>query len=275
MSKKVIFLDIDGTLAEPGHGEPPASAIEAVRKAQAAGNLVFLCSGRNYGMLSSFLEYGFDGVVASAGGYILCGENVIYDCPMTDAQRIKTMDTLTESGLCWIAECRDEAYASDSFKAFVEKDVDEQVSSEFLRWREFVKKTFSIRSIEEYRNQPVYKFVATSPSMKRLDAPRKALEEEFLFCIQDVSHGVVNLELINRKFNKGTAVRKVCEYLQIPVSDSVGFGDSMNDKEMLETAGLSICMENGSEAVKRIADEVCPKVTEDGIWKAFQKHHLM
>lgn len=275
MSKKVIFLDIDGTLAEPGHSEPPASAIEAVRKAQAAGNLVFLCSGRNYGMLSSFLEYGFDGVVASAGGYILCGENVIYDCPMTDAQRIKTMDTLTESGLCWIAECRDEAYASDSFKAFVEKDVDEQVSSEFLRWREFVKKTFSIRSIEEYRNQLVYKFVATSPSMKRLDAPRKALEEEVLFCIQDVSHGVVNLELINRKFNKGTAVRKVCEYLQIPVSDSVGFGDSMNDKEMLETAGLSICMENGSEAVKRIADEVCPKVTEDGIWKAFQKHHLM
>ena len=38
MSKKVIFLDIDGTLAEPGHSEPPASAIEAVRKAQAAGN---------------------------------------------------------------------------------------------------------------------------------------------------------------------------------------------------------------------------------------------
>ena len=73
-------------------------------------------------MLSSFLEYGFDGVVASAGGYILCGEKMsFYDCPMTDAQRIKTMDTLTESGLCWIAECRDEAYASDSFKAFVEK----------------------------------------------------------------------------------------------------------------------------------------------------------
>ena len=89
MSKKVIFLDIDGTLAEPGHSEPPASAIEAVRKAQAAGNLVFLCSGRNYGMLSSFLEYGFDGVVASAGGYILCGENVIYDCPGAGSHRTR------------------------------------------------------------------------------------------------------------------------------------------------------------------------------------------
>ena len=275
MSKKVIFLDIDGTLAEPGHSEPPASAIEAVKKAQAAGNLVFLCSGRNYGMLSSFLKYGFDGVVASAGGYILCGEEVIYDCPATEEQKAKAMEVLEESGVCWIAECRDEAYASDNFKAFMEKDVDEQVSSEFLRWKEFVKKTFSILSIKEYRNQPVYKFVASSPSMEKLDKPRAVFENEFLFCIQDVSRGVVNLELINRKFNKGTAVKKVCEYLNIPISDSVGFGDSMNDREMLEIAGLSICMENGSEAVKKIADEVCPKVTEDGIWKAFQKHHLM
>ena len=121
MSKKVYFSGYRRYPGGAGHSEPPASAIEAVRKAQAAGNLVFLCSGRNYGMLSSFLEYGFDGVVASAGGYILCGEKVIYDCPMTDAQRIKTMDTLTESGLCWIAECRDEAYASDSFKSLCGK----------------------------------------------------------------------------------------------------------------------------------------------------------
>ena len=54
MSKKVIFLDIDGTLAEPGHSEPPASAIEAVRKAQAAEIWYFFAAGRNYGMLSSF-----------------------------------------------------------------------------------------------------------------------------------------------------------------------------------------------------------------------------
>ena len=35
--QKVIFLDIDGTLAEPGHSEPPASAIEAVRKSAGSG----------------------------------------------------------------------------------------------------------------------------------------------------------------------------------------------------------------------------------------------
>ena len=35
-------------------------------------------------MLMPLLKYGFDGVVASSGGYIRCGEEVIYDCPMTE-----------------------------------------------------------------------------------------------------------------------------------------------------------------------------------------------
>ena len=46
MRKKVIFLDIDGTLTEPGCHEPPASAVEAIQKARADGHYVFLCSGR-------------------------------------------------------------------------------------------------------------------------------------------------------------------------------------------------------------------------------------
>ena len=49
----------------------------------------------------------------------------------------------------------------------------------------------------------------------------------------------------------------------------------MNDKEMLEEAGLSICMENGSEAVKSLADDICPPVCEDGLLEGFFKHHLI
>ena len=52
-------------------------------------------------------------------------------------------------------------------------------------------------------------------------------------------------------------------------------GEEEYDKEMLEKTGLGICMENGSETVKAVADDICPSVTEDGIWKAFQKHHLI
>lgn len=275
MSKKIIFLDIDGTLTEPGSNEPPASALEAIKSARKAGNLVFLCSGRNYGMLSSLLKYGFDGAVASAGGYIVCGDQVIYDCPMTEEQKIKVMKTLKENGVFRTAECVDGAYADECLEDFLKESFGKNGSSELLRWREMIKKSFHIRPMKEYAEQPVYKFVVMSPSMDNLNQSKTVLEKEFQFCIQDDSRGFVNCEIINRKFNKGMGVKRVCEYYQIPISDSVGFGDSMNDKEMLETVGLSICMENGSEAVKKIADEICPPVTEDGLWKSFQKHHLM
>ena len=45
----------------------------------------------------------------------------------------------------------------------------------------------------------------------------------------------------------------------------------MNDLEMIETVGHSTVMENGSAALKGIADFVCPAVTDDGLATAFLK----
>ena len=39
MDRKLIFLDIDGTLTEPGSNYPPESALKAIRGAQAKGHL--------------------------------------------------------------------------------------------------------------------------------------------------------------------------------------------------------------------------------------------
>ena len=43
----------------------------------------------------------------------------------------------------------------------------------------------------------------------------------------------------------------------------------MNDLEMIRTAAFGVCMENGSQALKNIADFVCPPVSEDGLYKGF------
>ena len=88
MTGKLIFLDIDGTLTQPGHNEPPESALAAIRGgAERGGHKVFLCSGRNPGMLAPLLKYGFDGYISCAGGYIKVGEDLIYDMPMTEEER--------------------------------------------------------------------------------------------------------------------------------------------------------------------------------------------
>lgn len=276
MERKVIFLDIDGTLTEPGSNDPPKSAIQAIEQARGEGHYVFLCTGRNYDMLRPILRYDFDGLIASSGGYIQCGGKVIYDCPMTEGQRQSVMDLLQKNGIFRTVECMDGAYTDEGFKDFLREHAGEGGNSELLRWREQIEKSLNIRPMKEYRGQPVYKIVIMSPSLEQIAEPSKVLASDFVFCIQDKEKGgFINGEVVNRKFDKGKAVLKVCSYLGIPISDSVGFGDSMNDREMIETVGLGICMENGSLALKEIADDVCPSVKEDGIRNAFLKYHLI
>ena len=275
MDKKVIFLDIDGTLAIPGETTPVPSAIDAIKKAHENGHYVFLSTGRCYSMMSGFLKYGFDGAIVSAGGYIFCGDKIIYDCPMTDAQKEKVLQVLKKNGVFRTVECKNGAYTDTELFDFIKQKTGNNLSSEMARWQKQIQNALGIRPMEEYPGDPVYKLILMSPSMKNLDLCKKELDNEFNFCIQDVSEIYVNCELINRKFDKGSAVRKVCDYLNIPVKNSIAFGDSMNDWEMLETAGLGICMENGNEKLKKLADDVCPAVTEDGIGKAFTKYHLI
>ena len=79
MNGKLLFLDIDGTLTEPGYNVPPASALDAIRKAQKNGHKVYLCSGRNKAMLKPLLAYGFDGYVVSYEVGCSKKDGVIYD----------------------------------------------------------------------------------------------------------------------------------------------------------------------------------------------------
>lgn len=272
---KLIFLDIDGTLTEPGCNTPPHSALDAIQKARKKGNKVFLCSGRNYNMLSPLLQYGFDGAVASSGGYIVCDEKLIYDKPMTEQQRERAMDIFDKNGVFLTIECADGSYTDERFKEFLREHSYKKENSEMLRWRRQIESELNIRPLGEYQGQPVYKMVFMSLDMKSLEQPRLFLEKEFAFCIQNTNlYGIVNGELVNRAFDKGRGIKKICEYLGVSIADTVAFGDSMNDMEMMQTASFSVCMENGCDALKKEADDICPSVEKDGLAKAFEKYSL-
>ena len=66
--KKIAFFDIDGTLTSEIDGSIPQSAITAIRKARANGNLMFLNTGRCIQNVEPrFQEVGFDGFVCGCG----------------------------------------------------------------------------------------------------------------------------------------------------------------------------------------------------------------
>lgn len=269
MNKKLIFLDIDGTLTSPGRQAPPESSLRAIREARARGHRVFLCTGRDYAMLEPLLQYGFDGAVGSAGGYVLCGGKVLYDMPMANEVRDRACRVLEEAGFAWAIECLNGVYGTE--ENFVLMAESRDGGSEAQRWREAAKSDLKFCSIDEYDGAPVYKIMFIGRSDADLDRVERELGGEFFVCLQNVfakeSH--IHGELINRAFDKGTGVRRICEYLGVPIEDTVGFGDSMNDLAMLETVGIGVCMANGEEKLKEISHMVCPSVEEDGIWKAF------
>lgn len=265
---KLIFLDIDGTLTPAGTNVPPESAVNAIRLAQNNGHKVFLCTGRNVDMLKPLLQYGFDGMVASSGGYVTCGDQILFDCPMTDTQLHTALDSLHRHGVFCTIEGRDGSFGDSSLKEFL--DSTEGGNSEIERWRKALSDNLGIRPMEQYDGQPIYKVVIMAKTANQIEECRSLLEKDFQFVIQDVpAHGCVNGELVNRAFDKGRGVKRIAEYLGQPLADTIGFGDSMNDLEMIQTVGISVCMDNGSENLKKISDKICPSVTEDGIYKAF------
>lgn len=275
MSQKIIFLDIDGTLCVPGSNVPPASALEAIRKARAAGHLVFLCTGRNLGMLAPLLKFGFDGVVGSSGGYVTCGDTVIYDCPMTPEQQQTAMEVLVKNGVFRTVECRDRSYTDEGFKEFLKEKAQRDSNSEVLRWREQIERDLGILPMAEYRGDPIYKMVLMCENRSQLEEPVAVLSKDFAIVIQDdISKGYVNGEMVLRCFDKGQAVERVCRHYGIPLSDTFGYGDSMNDLEMIQVVGHSVVMANGSETLKAMADEICPAVDDDGLYASFERNGL-
>lgn len=72
------------------------------------------------------------------------------------------------------------------------------------------------------------------------------------------------LEISAAGVNKGLGLQKYCEANRIAREDVVAFGDLLNDAEMLQFAGLGLCMGNGHDDMKALADRVIGTNAEDG-----------
>ena len=72
------------------------------------------------------------------------------------------------------------------------------------------------------------------------------------------------LEFNPPEATKGNALRTVCEILGIDPSDTVAFGDSLNDLSMLQAAGTGVIVENGRPEIKDLLYNICGSNNDDG-----------
>ena len=87
-----------------------------------------------------------------------------------------------------------------------------------------------------------------------------------------VSSAVVNnVEINDKNAHKGNAIRQLAQHLGLEMSQVLAFGDGSNDITMLQEAGIGVCMENGLDSVKAVADYITDSCDEDGVAKAIYR----
>ena len=79
------------------------------------------------------------------------------------------------------------------------------------------------------------------------------------------SSEVHNIEVFHPNAGKGNALLRLASLLEIPVSETVSLGDTLNDISQIRAAGLGIAMGNAMDEVKAVADAVICRNDEHAI----------
>lgn len=76
------------------------------------------------------------------------------------------------------------------------------------------------------------------------------------------------IEFMNPQVSKGRALTALVNRLNIPIEETIAFGDSYNDESLLKTAGFGIAMGNAVKPIRNCADYITSNNDENGVAKA-------
>lgn len=82
------------------------------------------------------------------------------------------------------------------------------------------------------------------------------------------------LEIGHRDATKGQALKSLTRSLGLQAAQVMAIGDSWNDIDMLEYAGIGVAMANAVAGVKEIADYITRNNDDDGVAEAIEKFVL-
>lgn len=268
MSIQLILLDLDGTLLTSDKQLSPASRT-ALEKAAAAGIHIVPSTGRFFNAVPQvirdlpFIRY----FVTINGAQIYDRETdtVLYRSEISPEDAEAIYDKLEQLPLIYDCYYDNQAFMpADHFAR-----VDEFISDPHLR--QLV--TGLRQPLEDFRGamkgKGAQKIQAFFPTREQRVETARALMWDFPRMALTNSYPC-NLEINTRAASKGEALLFLCQHLNIPVRDSMAFGDGSNDLSMIQAAGFGIAMDNAEESLKTSAKYVTASNDEDGVAKAIE-----
>ena len=277
MDRKAIFFDIDGTLAFPNQPVSPA-VVRAIRTARSRGHLVFLGTGRTEKSVPKWVaDIGFDGGIFSAGGRsVVNGRELSVRTMPMELVKAAMEVFRRRTGAAFVLECADGGFPGN-VEGFSRNTQAEAGSSTELQRILLMLTEHPERTVEQWQGESVFKivfFTRTGGEMDALEGDLSGLGKVVRFDNLFPDALMRAGEMSAPGIDKGKALREICAACGVDVKDSIAFGDSMNDAEMLSAAGIGVAMGNAEPRVLALADRVCETCQEDGVARELQRMGL-
>ena len=270
-SKKLVFLDIDGTLLLNG-GPVSGKVAQALKQAYDNGHFLCICTGRAYSEVPEEMKR-FDGVISAAGACVMWKNEILQAEYFTEEEKEFVTGLLEEAGATYIMEGFE--------NLFMKKDIRERFFRELENTREeerallgFFYKTIPFSLLQETRRVHKCSYFYAEKDSSWFRDRLKEWNMSVTSFSQAETRGNSG-ESTKTAYTKGTAVHYLSDYLGVSAENTIAIGDSENDLEMLKAAGIGIAMGNASDYVKETADDITRSVEEDGVYHAFVKYGLI
>ena len=104
----------------------------------------------------------------------------------------------------------------------------------------------------------------------KTDQVQEDFNQVFNGHVQAVSSGYGCLDIIQDGIHKAWALQELLKRWNIKSEEIMAFGDSENDVEMLELAGIAYAMENADEKAKAVATDIAPANSQGGVYQVLE-----
>lgn len=262
-SMKMFAFDMDGTILN-SKGQINQSTIEALTIAKSYGHKIVLASGRPYFNMVDFAKKNeglFDFFVCNNGAYFydVKEHKFFFEDEVPKSVVNRFIELGTTFGAFFAVHTNEGVYRSrltDTVSPWSNAVIEEE-------WYKF-----DLTPIEEVlmniKSQKIMQ-LSYRANKEIIEECRDSLQCEIGNIVDLHVAGEVYLDVNPLNTSKLTGLQKLCEHIGMSIEDVVAFGDSGNDMQMVEGAGLGVAMGNATQELKKVAKLIIGDNNSDAI----------
>lgn len=280
---KLFASDMDGTLLQKDFTISEAN-INAIKRLQKRGIYFVIATGRTYYDAKTICErHRLMPYIISNNGTCLYSANgeLLYSRPIQRDILEQLMQYLEQSGICYgigtsrhyITSAHWENVLDEEVKHLKERGIEIPFKQVEFAKKELVLQNgiMFVENMSEFANitEIAYSVSIVTFDQEKAERVKKKMEE--YETLMHVTSGPYNVEITEKRGNKGIALEHLCSLLHLEAEQVAAVGDSLNDICMMEKAGMKIAVENAREEMKAVCDFITKSHTCDGVAYAINK----